>query len=137
MNERRTGEGISDVAMLVVIGCAVAAGALVWVWGGIAGALFGGGWPGLGSGQLLEVMTRLPTHLSDPASAWPAPLQAQLPGPRGAYGSLAVPALAVAGTCMLVSRLRLLRFAPGVSNSGSRWSGASNRGAQLGRVAVS
>ena len=31
--------------MLVVIGGVVAAGALVWLWGGVAGALFGGGWP--------------------------------------------------------------------------------------------
>ena len=130
MNEQRAGEGISDVALLAMIGCAVAAGALVWVWGGIAGSLFGAGWPGLGGGQLLEVITRLPTHLSNPASAWPAPLRAQLPGPGGFYISLAVLALGVAGACMLVSRFGPARHLPGASNNGARWTGAANNGAR-------
>ena len=35
-SESRTG----DVAVLVVIGCALAVGSLLWLWGGLAGALF-------------------------------------------------------------------------------------------------
>jgi hypothetical protein len=43
---RSTPETISDEAMLVVIGTVVGICALVWLWGGVAGAVFGRGWPG-------------------------------------------------------------------------------------------
>jgi hypothetical protein len=60
MNGRAWNEGISDVAMLAVIAGVLAAAGLVWLWGGIAGALFGAGWPSVGVGQLLDVLARLP-----------------------------------------------------------------------------
>src|SRR5215470_5309922 len=97
MTGGRSGEGISDVTVLVVIGCAFAACALVWVWGGIAGELFGGGWPALGGGQLLDVITRLPGHVSDPASAWPETVRSELPGPSGFYASLTLVAIGAVG----------------------------------------
>ena len=37
MSARRS-EGISDVGMLVLIGSVISVCALVWLWGGIAGA---------------------------------------------------------------------------------------------------
>ena len=66
MTNRHADGGVSDVAVLVVIGGAFAAAVLVWLWGGIAGALFGDGWPRVGAGELLGVLTRLPSRLSDP-----------------------------------------------------------------------
>jgi hypothetical protein len=79
-SETRTG----DVAVLVVIGCALAVGSLLWLWGGLAGALFGGGWPHVSAGQLPDVLIRLPTRLGDPAAAWPALARSASPSRPGA-----------------------------------------------------
>ena len=62
---------VSDGAMLAAIGCMVGVGALLWLWGGLAGVLFGHGWPPVAGGQLPSVLIRLPARLSDPATAWP------------------------------------------------------------------
>ncbi len=87
-------EPISDVAVLALIGCAAAVCGFVWVWGGLAGALFGHGWPRTNGPQLVGVLTRLPARLSDPAGAWPAGTRSRLPGPDGFYGALALLLLA-------------------------------------------
>jgi hypothetical protein len=42
--------GLSDGAMLALIGAVLAVCAFIWAWGGIAGLAFGGGWPTLGPG---------------------------------------------------------------------------------------
>ncbi|MFZ0040730.1 MAG: hypothetical protein WAK93_05445, partial [Solirubrobacteraceae bacterium] len=76
---------VSDVAMLAVIGIAVGIGAAVWVWGGVAGAAFGSGWPRLSFGQVLGVIVRLPGRLTDPATAWPRSARPELPGAGGFY----------------------------------------------------
>jgi type IV secretion system protein VirD4 len=89
MNDGR-GAGISDGAALAAIGTVVGVGLLLWLWGGIAGALFGHGWPQVGGSQLPGVLIRLPTRLSDPAGAWPAAVRPGLPGPAGFYGALAL-----------------------------------------------
>jgi type IV secretion system protein VirD4 len=104
MNASRDG-GVSDMVLLVALGGAVAAAALVWIWGGVAGALFGGGWPRMPPDGLLDVLTRLPGRLSDPASAWPRAVRGGLPGPAGFYGALVLVGLGAAVATSLVSRL--------------------------------
>ena len=52
------------MVILVVLAGAVAAGGAVWLWGGIAGAVFGGGWPRMSPDALLGVLVRLPGHVS-------------------------------------------------------------------------
>jgi type IV secretion system protein VirD4 len=103
-----------------MIGCAAATCAAVWLWGGIAGALFGRGWPGTGFAQVLGVLVRLPARISDPASAWPSPARSRLPDPEGFYAALAV-LITVTGGAFAVARrvgaLALLR----VGNPGARW----------------
>ena len=52
------GEGISDAVVLSVIGALALVGSVVWVWGGVAGAVFGSGWPSVdawvkGAGQTI------------------------------------------------------------------------------------
>ena len=42
----RSGEAISDGVLLAAIGGVVAVAGTLWLWGGIAGAVFGSGWPG-------------------------------------------------------------------------------------------
>ena len=89
MDGNRVG-GVPDVLMLAVIGCAVALGALVWVWGGLAGAIFGAGWPRVPAADVLGVLARLPARLSDPGRAWPVSVRGQLPGAGGFYLTLAL-----------------------------------------------
>src|SRR5205823_3119664 len=82
--------GASEVVMLAAIGSALALAFVVWLWGGVAGALFGEGWPPVGSGQLPSIVARLPARLSDPSRAWPRAVRGGLPGPAGFYAALAL-----------------------------------------------
>jgi type IV secretory pathway TraG/TraD family ATPase VirD4 len=97
-------EGLSDVAVLALIGCAASVCATVWLWGGLAGLVFGRGWPGAGSSQLLSVIVRLPTHLADPAEAWPATARLRLPGPGGFYMTLGMLIAAATASVLLARR---------------------------------
>jgi type IV secretion system protein VirD4 len=124
MTERR-GEGISDVAMLALLGALGGVLALVWLWGGVAGVAFGHGWPRPGIGQLLGVLVRLPTRLPDPARAWPASAQVLLPGPAGFYGALAMLAAALAGLAALLARWGAFARLIG-RGQGARWAGSGD-----------
>jgi type IV secretion system protein VirD4 len=106
-----------DVAALVVVGALAAIGALVWLWGDLAGVLFGAGWPHVAIARLPGVIVRLPARLGDPAAAWPAAARAQLPGPEGFYAAL----LLLGGAASA-----LLRFAAATAlfrdrGAGARW----------------
>ena len=120
MRGARASGGVSDAAMLALIGGAVALAAAVWVWGGLAGLLFGGGWPRVGAGQLPAVLVRLPARLAHPAPAWPRGARALLPGAGGFYAALTVLAASLgalvgaAGRAGLLSRL-------GRPSAGARW----------------
>ncbi len=87
---RGRSEGISDGAMLAIIASLLLLAGLVWAWGGVAGVLFGRGWPALGFGQLLGVLVRLPGRLSDPAMAWPTTARGGLPRAPEFYAALAI-----------------------------------------------
>jgi type IV secretion system protein VirD4 len=112
-------EGISDVAALVAIATVLAVAALVWLWGGIAGAVFGDGWPRVGAGALLGVLTRLPGHLGDPAAAWPPAARSGLPGPGGFYAALGMLASAAAALALGGARAGVLTR----RSTGARWAG--------------
>ena len=107
-----------DVAVLVAIGSVAAVAATVWLWGGLAGALFGNGWPRVGLDQLLGVVIRLPSRLSDPARAWPPIVRSRLPGAGGTYAALGLLAAAAAGLGAIGWRAggRLLS-----GGAGARW----------------
>jgi type IV secretion system protein VirD4 len=125
--------GLSDAAMLALVAGAAALVASVWLWGGLAGLLFGGGWPRVPAGQLLSVLTRLPARLADPAAAWPAAARHQLPGAGGFYGALAVLAAGGAGLVTALSRAGLPAWA-GRRVPGARWAGATELRALHGRA---
>jgi type IV secretion system protein VirD4 len=131
-------EGISDVAMLVLIGAVVSVCALVWLWGGIAGVIFGRGWPRLGAGQLLDVLVRLPGRLSDPAGAWPSAVRPDLPGAGAFYGALAILVATLAIPVGLFARAG--GFALLGRGAGARWAGGGDlrvlRGRGGGRLAL-
>ncbi len=112
---------MSDGLLLAVIVGLAAVALGVWLWGGLAGLLFGDGWPRVPAGQLLDVLARLPGRVSDPAAAWPRAARAGLPGAVEFYSVLgAMLAGAAAGAVWLA---RLVRF--GRPGHGARWAGAA------------
>jgi type IV secretion system protein VirD4 len=123
MSQNRS-EGISDGLVLAVLSTTFVVTAGLWLWGALAGVLFGQGWPRVGLAQLLVVLVRLPSRLGDPATAWPRPARNVLPGAEGFYGALAV----LAGAIVLVGHA-LTRAGAGAllrgSDRGARWAAAS------------
>ena len=75
---------------LVVIAAVMAAAGFVWLNAGLAGLLLGAGWPAGGVGQSGQVLRRLPANIADPRRAWPAGVQAGLPGPVAFYAIASV-----------------------------------------------
>jgi type IV secretion system protein VirD4 len=123
----------SDTVMLALIAGAAALAAAVWLWGGLAGVMFGGGWPHIAAGQLPAVMVRLPSRLGHPAAAWPPDVRAQLPDATGFYGALIVLAAATAATVAGAGRAGLLASL-GRSSPGARWARAGELRALHGRA---
>ena len=76
------GAAVSDGALLVGVGAAAVVLALVWLWGGIAGALFGAGWPRVGLPQLATVVFHLPGDWLIPPGPGPGTCRALFPARR-------------------------------------------------------
>jgi len=127
--------GSGDVALLCVLGFVLALGALVWLWGGLAGLLFGAGWPRVSGGEVLGVLVRLPGSVARPARAWPAAVRPGLPGPAGFYAALVV----MVGACVVVAMAAArARAASGVSGgSSARWARGRELAVLRGRTFVS
>jgi type IV secretion system protein VirD4 len=117
----RARTGISDGALVAAVGSLLGLALLVWLWGGIAGAAFGQGWPPVGGGELAGILVRLPARLADPARAWPRGARALLPGPVGFYAALVLLLTALGALATLLwsggSRLTWDR------SRGARWAG--------------
>ena len=122
MSEHRS-TGISDGAMLAIIAIAGLLALAVWLWGGIAGAAFGGGWPRISLTQVIDVIVRLPDRLADPARAWPRAARSRLPGAGGFYAALIL-LLALLGA--LGAALTRTGLAAGLRrrSAGARWASA-------------
>ena len=125
---RATGDGV-----VLAAAAAVTVGAAgVWAWGGIAGVLFGNGWPRVSAGQMPRLLMRLPAHLADPADAWPAAVRGGLPAGPGFYAALAL-ALLLTGA-ISVGVVRLAGQAGMLGRpSGARWAQDGELGALRGR----
>ncbi len=126
--------------MLALIGVAVALVGAVWLWGGLAGALFGSGWPRTSSGQLMTVLVRLPTRLGDPAGAWPRAERSLLPGASGFYAAFGLLAALLIGLITAATRLGLSTALRGRS-PGARWAAGGelrslHAAARTGRLAL-
>jgi type IV secretion system protein VirD4 len=125
------GERVSDLAVVAVVGVVTALIALLWLWGAIAGTLFGRGWPHVDGAQLLAVLVQVPGHLGDPARAWPASDRAMLPGAGGFYAALALLIATVATTVTVATRITgpALR----ARRPGARWAGRAELRPLAGR----
>lgn len=120
MSMSRSRGGISDGVLIAAIASAFALGALVWLWGGLAGVTFGRGWPTVRLGELAGILVRLPGRLADPARAWPAPIRSRLPGPAGFYTALALLIVGLAASMWLAAGVRFSRLT-GRGDAGARW----------------
>ncbi len=116
-------EPLGEGLLLAVLGIAVLLAVGVWAWGGLAGALFGGGWPRIGPDAVAGVLVRLPSRLGDPGRAWPAVARSRLPGPAGLYGALALLTATGGSALWALSRVGALDAlrALGVDSAGARW----------------
>ena len=132
MRDERTG-GVSDAALLAVIGGTAALAGAVWLWGGLAGLLFGHGWPRVGAGQLATVLARLPGRLAHPAAAWPPGARGLLPGTAGFYGALAMLGACGAALAAGASRAGLLTRL-GRRPAGTRWASRGELRTLYGRA---
>ncbi len=124
---------ISDAAVLAIIGGVAGLAAMVWLWGGLAGALFGHGWPRVSAGQLPAVMVRLPARLAHPAAAWPRGVRALLPDAGRFYATLGLLAGCVAALLAAAARSGILAR-PARRPAGARWAGAGELRALHGRA---
>ena len=82
-SSRPGGSPTDDAAALALIGGLTAVIAGVWVWGGLAGLLFGDGWPRESIGAAVFTTLAVPGHLGNPADAWPPNARPLLPGALG------------------------------------------------------
>jgi len=122
MSNDRDGS-ISDFAMLAAIGSVGSIAGLLWLWGGVAGALFGRGWPQVGAGQLFGVLIALPGHIGDPAQSWPVVARTRLPGPVGFYGALGLIIGAATALIHIGARLGGMWASVGRARTGAHWAG--------------
>lgn len=94
------------VAIAAVVAVVLTA---IWLVGGVAGAIFGGGWPAIGAGEIAAIAVRLPSHLGEPRAAWPVEARGSMPGAFGIYASALLIASIVAG---IVAALRRVGLSP-------------------------
>ena len=126
MNDRQRPGG--EILLLVALGILLGVGVLVWMWAGVAGALFGSGWPRQSADELAGVLGRLPDHLADPRLAWPAAARAGLPSPAGFYAALALLGALPTAAILLLYRAHNARLLSDhrdhEQRSGARWARA-------------
>jgi type IV secretion system protein VirD4 len=79
----------TDAIWLTIGAVILAAGLLVWTVGQVAAILFGAHHPlPMPAEEMAGVLWNLPSHLDDPAQAWPRSVRGMLPGPVGIYAAL-------------------------------------------------
>jgi type IV secretion system protein VirD4 len=79
----------TDGIWLTIGAVLLAAGLLVWTVGQVAAILFGAHQPlPMPAEEMAGLLWNLPSHLDDPAQAWPRSVRGMLPGPLGMYAAL-------------------------------------------------
>jgi type IV secretion system protein VirD4 len=123
------GTGAELAGFILMAGLPVGLGVL-WLWGGLAGWLFGDGWPhGMTLADHAGVALRLPAHVNDPAAAWPTPTRDGLPGAAAFYavlGALVCVAAAVVVALVVASRRLGLLSGSRAPSWSSRWARATD-----------
>ena len=94
----RSGLSAFEIMVVGLAGAAAVVGGLVWGGAFVAAAATGGDWHATFS-DALAAAGRLPSHLSDPARAWPPASSGALPGPVAYWAATS----AVAGTGLVLA----------------------------------
>jgi type IV secretion system protein VirD4 len=94
----------SDYIAFTVLSLAIALALGVYATGEVAGLISHFNLPGVGLGQIGQIISALPHHLADPKQAWPAAVRAELPGPIGFAIAGALVLLVVVTLASLVIR---------------------------------
>jgi type IV secretion system protein VirD4 len=107
-------EGPVDQGLLTAISVVLGAGLVLWLTGEVAGYLHSHTWPRVTGSDMGQILIRLPRKPSDPASAWPARVRAQLPGPGTFYLVFAILlALLTSLVLWLLNGMRAMRHRVG------------------------
>ncbi len=104
------------IAAVATLACLLG---LAWLWGGIAGTLFGHGWPPMSWSGLLSVVGRLPFRGLHPRLAWPLPARRDLPGTVELVACLPPAGVLLAGPAWIA--FGCLRRIGGSTDGGARW----------------
>lgn len=115
---------LAEPVLAVLLGGVLTLVGLVWIWAGVAGALFGSGWPSQNASQLITAALRLPAHLSQPRLAWPPTARSALPTASGYYAALVILLGAIAGAVWLVVQAHASGLVPrpgADERAGARW----------------
>jgi type IV secretion system protein VirD4 len=91
---------------------------LLWTTGEAAGRLFEGRWPSVGAADLGAVLARFPSHLADPAAAWPVTERTLHPGPGPFNGNATLILVPLVTLAFAVLRHRSRR---GTGATVARW----------------
>lgn len=102
----------SDAALFLGTGLVVGVAAWVWLTGQLAALLFGGHWVDVNLTEVFTAAFSLPTHLDDPAAAWPERVRPRLPDQAG-FIVAAVLALALTGAALIGGFKVMRRFGGG------------------------
>ncbi len=111
--------GSADLALVTVLAGGLGVCLIVWVWGQLAGLVFGGAWPRVAPGQIPGVLGRLPFRLAQPAAAWPPAVRRELPGAAGFYALLGP--LAMAAVAAAIGVLRRVGSTSDARHGPARW----------------
>lgn len=126
MNARQGGLGVLDLVAIAAAVLVVSLQGGLWLWQGLAGALFGSGWPALSPAAIPRAIAGVAGHLSDPRRGFPARLQPGLPGPAGFYVTLGLLAPVVGLVTVAALKLRRRGRVSGLGDAGhrgARWAG--------------
>jgi type IV secretory pathway TraG/TraD family ATPase VirD4 len=86
----------------IVAGAFLTLGLLAWSAGQLAALLTRGAWPPVSASAALGIALHLPTHLSNPAAAWPRAARDHLAGPIAFYVVLTVELVLLAAVVAFV-----------------------------------
>jgi type IV secretion system protein VirD4 len=122
----RHGSGAGAGVFLTLVATVVAFGSLlVWIAGALAGTLTGHRPVLVSLSDAASVLAKLPSHLDDPARAWPVAVRDQLPDPTLMLATLLLAfGLLVALTVTGVWLLTRTRHHPEKARRGARWASA-------------
>jgi len=95
-----------ETLALILLAAVITDMTVLWATGEISGRIFGGHWPRIGAAAMGTIVARFPSHLGDPAQAWPPPARSLIPGPLGFYTTMTILLLpaALAGGLIIRSR---------------------------------